>query len=226
MSLRTHLAMKIQDNIIPLDRALRPKSPGHYVVNEIFYSIQGEGKNAGLPMVFVRFSDCNLRCSKKNAGFDCDTEFMSGREMSLVQILDQAMALNPKRGWLLFTGGEPGLQLDQALVDAAHDLGWKIAIETNGTIELPSDIDWICVSPKSAEHTIGQRQANEVKYVRQFGMAIPECSIKADHYLISPAFQADGSVRMEDLEWCIKLVKENADRWELTVQYHKFLGVR
>ena len=218
--------MKIQTKIIPGESALRPKTPGTYVINEIFFSVQGEGKNSGVPMVFVRFSDCNLRCSKKNSGFDCDTEFMSGRELSLGQILDQAAALNPKKGWLLFTGGEPGLQVDERIVEHAHAQGWKVAIETNGTIELPPCIDWICVSPKSAEHTINQKRAHEVKYVRQFGMGIPDCSIKADHFLISPAFQADGSVRIEDLEWCLRLVKENGDKWALTVQYHKFLGVR
>jgi 7-carboxy-7-deazaguanine synthase len=210
---------------IPSEKALRARTPGSYVVNEIFFSLQGEGKKAGTPMVFVRFSDCNLRCSSVNAGFDCDTEFMSGREMTAQEILAECEALNPKKGWLLFTGGEPGLQLDDALVSKTRDIGWKIAIETNGTVELPSSIDWICVSPKSAEHTIRQRTAHEVKYVRRFGMGIPLPSVTADHYLISPAFQSDGSVSPTDLEWCIKLVKENPT-WSLAVQYHKFLQIR
>ena len=212
--------------VIPTEKALREISSGKYLVNEIFYSLQGEGKKAGTPMVFVRFADCNLRCSLVNAGFDCDTEFSSGRELSAEEILSEAQALNPKKGWLLFTGGEPGLQLDQALVEAAHSAGWRLAIETNGTIKLPDGIDWICVSPKSAEHTIRQRVANEVKYVRRHGMAIPEPSIEAEHYLLSPAFQPNGAVAREDLEWIVQLIKENPQKWGLTIQYHKILGIR
>ena len=211
---------------IPLEKALRERTSGTYVVNEIFYSLQGEGKNAGTPMVFVRFSDCNLRCSLSNAGFDCDTEFMSGREMSLAEILQAAETLNPKKGWMLLTGGEPGLQLDDAFATAAQAAGWKLAVETNGTIPLPASIDWICVSPKSAEHTIRQHTADEVKYVRRHGMAIPTPTIKATHYLISPGFQSDGTVSLSDLEWCMKLIKENPDQWSLSVQYHKILNIR
>ena len=211
---------------IPQEKALRERTSGTYVVNEIFYSLQGEGKNAGTPMVFVRFSDCNLRCSLSNAGFDCDTEFMSGREMSLIEILQAAETLKPKKGWMLLTGGEPGLQLDDAFATPAQAAGWKLAVETNGTIPLPSSIDWICVSPKSAEHTIRQRTADEVKYVRRHGMAIPTPTIKATHYLISPGFQSDGTVSLSDLEWCMKLIKENPDQWSLSVQYHKILNIR
>lgn len=211
---------------IPSDKALRERAPGTYVVNEIFYSLQGEGRNAGIPMVFVRFSDCNLRCSVLNAGFDCDTEFSSGRTMSLTEILREASSLNPKKGWMLLTGGEPGLQLDEEFISTARADGWKLAIETNGTIPLPESLDWICVSPKSAEHTIKQRVAHEVKYVRRHGMAIPEPTVRATHYLISPGFQSDGSVALADLEWCMKLVKEHPDRWALSVQVHKVLGIR
>lgn len=216
----------MQNATIPTEKALRPRTPGTYVVNEIFYSVQGEGRRAGTPMVFVRFSDCNLRCTWKNAGFDCDTEFMSGREMRLSEILAEATRLNEKRGWMLLTGGEPGLQLDAKFLEGAHAEGWRIAIETNGTVELPEGIDWICVSPKSAEHTIRQRYAHEVKYVRHYGMGIPLTEIEAEHYLVSPAFQADGSVRQEDMEWCMKLVKEHPERWALSMQYHKYLKIR
>jgi organic radical activating enzyme len=146
--------------------------------------------------------------------------------MPLEEILAECATLNPKKGWILFTGGEPGLQLDQSLVNAVHEAGWLAAIETNGTIALPSGLDWICVSPKSAEHTIRQRTADEVKYVRRHGMALPETSIVATHYLVSPAFQADGSISIADLEWCMKLVKEAPERWSLAVQYHKFLRIR
>jgi 7-carboxy-7-deazaguanine synthase len=211
---------------ISTEKALREITPGKYRVNEIFFSIQGEGRRAGTPMVFVRFSDCNLRCSVVNSGFDCDTEFMSGSEYSAEDILAEAERLDPRCGWILFTGGEPGLQLDQHLVDQAKSKNWRIAIETNGTIKLPQNIDWICVSPKSAEHTLRQRYAHEVKYVRCAGMQIPETSIEAEYYLISPAFLPDGAVKREDFDWCVDLVKQHSDKWALTIQYHKILGVR
>ena len=212
--------------VIPAEKALRPRSAGTYRVNEIFYSVQGEGRRAGTPMVFVRLSDCNLRCSWKNAGFDCDTEFISGREMTLADIEEFATRLNGKKGWMLLTGGEPGLQLDEPFIQHMKQAGWLLAIEINGTVKLPDGIDWICVSPKSAEHTLRQRVAHELKYVRHFGMSIPEPAVVADHYLLSPAFQSDGSVRKEDLEWCLDLVKQNPERWSLAIQYHKYLKVR
>lgn len=205
---------------------LESRRSGFYFVNETFFSLQGEGRLAGTPMVFIRFSQCNLRCTTSNAGFDCDTEFASFREISLDELLTEVSRLNQKKGWILLTGGEPALQVDKALVDRLHSEGWKIAIETNGTIPLPEGIDWICVSPKSAEHTLRQRRADEVKYVRRVGMAIPQTSIQAQHYLISPAFQPDGSVRPEDLAWCIELVKNNPAQWNLTFQSHKLVGLR
>jgi 7-carboxy-7-deazaguanine synthase len=197
-----------------------------YRVNEIFFSVQGEGNLMGTPMVFVRFAECNLRCSISNAGFDCDTEFASYRERTASEIVDEVTSLNPKKGWILFTGGEPGLQLDDALIQLLRGQGWKLAIETNGTVLLPEGLDWICVSPKTAEHTLRQKRAHELKYVRRSGMALPQPSISAEHYLISPAFQADGSIRREDLEWCIGLVKQEPETWRLTLQSHKLLGVR
>ena len=226
LSNNTPLVGGAAQSVIPTDKALHPRRVGKYRVNEIFYSIQGEGRRAGTPMVFVRFSDCNLRCTWKNAGFDCDTEFVSGREMTLTEIEEFAAILNDKKGWMLLTGGEPGLQLDKPFVEFMKTRGWLLAIETNGTVKLPDDLDWICVSPKSAEHTLRQRVANELKYVRHYGMNVPEPTVTADYYLISPAFQSDGSIRSEDLEWCVDLVKKNPERWSLAIQYHKYLKVR
>ncbi len=210
---------------IPVEK-LRLPEPGLYRVNEVFYSLQGEGVLAGTPMVFLRFSQCNLRCTIATVGFDCDTEFESGVVLTLEQVLQRVQAENPYGAeWVLFTGGEPALQVDTPLITALHDAGYRLAIETNGTIKLPDGLDWICVSPKTAEHTLRQRYANEVKYVRAYGQALPEPSIQAEHYLISPAFQPDGTVKREDLEWCIRLVLENP-RWRLTMQQHKIWGVR
>lgn len=218
------------------EQSLRPRTPGTYVVNEVFYSVQGEGINVGVPMVFVRFSDCNLRCARQNeAGFDCDTEFMSGKEMTLPELnqaIVRACAGSGMPGWVLLTGGEPMLQVDIPLLKQLLR-SWNVAIETNGTIDFPHDPEFgmtnhgihVCVSPKSAEHTVRLKAAHEVKYVRRAGQAIPETTVKAPHQLISPAAQADGSFLREDVEWCIQLVKENP-RWRLSLQTHKLMNVR
>jgi 7-carboxy-7-deazaguanine synthase len=200
-----------------------------YRVNEIFYSIQGEGRRAGEASVFVRFSGCNLKCSLKKSDispgfFNCDTEYTSGEEMSYEQVMDAVDAIARDCRWIVLTGGEPALQVDKYLVAAAHDRGYKVAVETNGTRELPKHIDWVTVSPKTAEHTILVRKCDEVKYLRAAGMAIPKTSITADHYLISPVFDA-GELSEADLTHCIELVKNNP-RWKLSVQQHNFWRLR
>ena len=194
-----------------------------YRVNEIFYSLQGEGVRAGTPNLFLRFSGCNLTCRRETEGFDCDTEFSSGRDLNISQILESLKKLGPRSEWVILTGGEPGLQIDQELIDRLHEAGFKIAIETNGTRELPEGIDWICVSPKSAEHTLRVKFAHELKYVRRAGQGIPKPSIKADHFLLSPAFDG-GSLTQENLQWCIELCKSNPP-WRLSVQNHKIWNV-
>lgn len=195
-------------------------------VNEIFYSLQGEGIRQGTPNVFVRFSGCNLTCSVDNeAGFDCDTEFTSGVKYTVEQLLEKINKLGNGCKNVILTGGEPSLQVNAELIKALKHDGWYIAIETNGTKELPDGLDWITVSPKSAEHTLKQLTANEVKYVRFTGTGIPKTKVKADFYLISPAFNADLSLDRKHLVHCIKLVKENPD-WRLSVQQHKEWMVR
>ena len=200
-----------------------------YRVNEIFYSLQGEGLRAGEASVFVRFSGCNLKCSLKKSDispgfFNCDTEFTSGREMGYAEIMDEVDSVANQCQWIVLSGGEPALQVDKHLVAAAHDRGYKVAIETNGTRHLPEHIDWVTVSPKTAEHTILVRKCDEVKYLRAAGMSIPKTSIEASHYLISPIFDA-GMVSMGDLRHCIQLVKDNP-KWRLSVQQHNMWEVR
>ncbi|PIR22014.1 MAG: hypothetical protein COV44_10105 [Deltaproteobacteria bacterium CG11_big_fil_rev_8_21_14_0_20_45_16] len=195
-----------------------------YKINEIFYSLQGEGVRAGTANVFIRFSDCNLRCSRNKEGFDCDTEFISGTQMNLDQILSQARSLSATCDWVILTGGEPSLQIDDSLLDALHTAGYKIAIESNGLRELSSKIDWICISPKTAESSLRQKTAHELKYVRALGMKIPNPSIKAEHYLISPAFEVD-HLPSENLEHCLNLIRDNP-KWRLSVQQHKIWKVR
>lgn len=195
-----------------------------YRINEIFYSLQGEGVRAGTANLFLRFSKCNLTCKVETHGFDCDTEFESGRDLALDEILAEFRALSPACRWVILTGGEPALQVDAELIDALHAAGYQLAIETNGTFALPPGIDWITVSPKVAEHAIRQRTAHEVKYVRGHGQAIPQTVVTAEHFLISPAFAGD-RVDPRALAWCLRLVEENPT-WRLSIQQHKVWGVR
>jgi len=195
-----------------------------YKINEIFYSLQGEGARAGTANVFVRFSDCNLRCIRSREGFDCDTEFVSGNEMSLLELLREIKKSSGECRSVILTGGEPALQIDDNLITALKSEGYFIAIETNGTKLLPEGIDWICVSPKTAEHTLKVKSANELKYVRRAGMALPEPSIKAEHYFISPSFDAE-SLDRSDLQYCIELCQKNP-KWRLSVQQHKIWKIR
>ncbi|HEV8578866.1 MAG TPA: 7-carboxy-7-deazaguanine synthase QueE [Thermoanaerobaculia bacterium] len=195
-----------------------------YLVNEIFYSLQGEGVRAGTPNFFLRLAKCNLACKVETHGFDCDTEFESGRWMNLPEIVDELRQLSETCDWIVLTGGEPALQVDREMIDALHGAGYRLAIETNGSMELPEGIDWITVSPKVAEHAIRQRKAHEVKYVRGYGQAIPRTVVEAEHYLISPAFEGD-RLEPRTLDWCIRLCKENPP-WRLSVQQHKVWKVR
>lgn len=212
-----------------------------YKVNEIFWSPQGEGIRAGEMSCFVRFTGCNLKCAveagpKSIGGFDCDTEFESGRWYNMQELLEalrQTIGLQPSVDrvlpWIVFTGGEPGLQVDRELCDALHEAGYLLAIETNGSIALedetgPLPLDWITVSPKVAEHAIKQRRASEVKYVRAYGQALPKTVVEADYMLVSPAF--NGLLTdPRTVQWCIKLVSEDP-RWRLTSQQHKLWQVR
>jgi 7-carboxy-7-deazaguanine synthase len=211
-----------------------------YLVNEIHYTIHGEGVNTGLPHVFVRFSKCNCRCSF------CDTEFESGLAYTakeLVQAIHTKSqvrnipddikvegalvnkfydALNYNR--ILLCGGEPLLQVDDELVKAFKQWGFHISIETNGTLPCPEGIDWITCSPKIAEHALKLKFANELKYVRDDTQGIPKPSIEAANYIISPMFDGD-TVRPEVMEHCVQLVKDNPG-WRLGCQNHKFWGVR
>jgi 7-carboxy-7-deazaguanine synthase len=195
-----------------------------YLINEIFYSLQGEGVRAGTPNLFVRFARCNLECRAEREGFDCDTEFESGRWLGADEVVAECRALTPVCGWIVATGGEPALQLDAELIEELHRAGYRLAVETNGSRELPPGIDWLTVSPKVAEHAVRQRTAHEVKYVRGYGQAIPKTVVAAEHYLISPAF--DGlELDARTLDWCIRLCRDNPP-WRLSVQQHKLWHVR
>lgn len=196
-----------------------------YRVNEIFLSLQGEGARAGSANVFVRFSNCNLRCVKEREGFDCDTEFISGRDFSLLELVEEVRKAGGNCRAIVFTGGEPALQMDGEVIKKFHEAGFYLAIETNGTIPLPEGLDWICVSPKTADHTLRVLKADEVKYVRHAGQTLPaKISIEAVHKFVSPAF-AESGLDPENLSYCTQLVKENPE-WKLSVQQHKIWKVR
>lgn len=218
-------------------------SEGVYLVNEVFYTIHGEGVRYGTPHVFVRFAQCDMSCSF------CDTEFESFEEMTAEQILNRATELtqleplstkrvkdavqhgqstverNPCRN-VLFCGGEPLLQLNDLLVKAFKDAGWFVAVETNGTHPAPQGVDWITCSPKVAEHALGLDFAHELKYVRSYGQGIPRPRCKALHYLISPVFEGN-RLDAKTVKWCVQLVRDNP-QWRLTLQHHKttFGGIR
>jgi len=203
-----------------------------FQVNEIFYSLQGEGIRAGTANVFIRFTGCNLRCSVEPGplspgGFDCDTEFMSGRKMDQGDIVREALKCSNGGTdvGIVFTGGEPGLQVTPELVQALKAYFNPVCIETNGTVNVDKlHLDWITVSPKVAEHAIEQIIASEVKYVRGYGQGIPKPVIQAGFYLISPAFDG-GLVQHRTMEWCVALVRDNP-KWRLSVQQHKLWNVR
>jgi 7-carboxy-7-deazaguanine synthase len=201
-----------------------------YRVNDIFGpTLQGEGMRAGSAAVFLRFAGCNLRCSLaagdlSPGGFDCDTEFRSYRTMSAEAIWAAVSALAGPVQWIIVSGGEPALQLDRALVDHLHGAGFRLAIETNGTVDVSGlGLDWITCSPKVAEHAVKVLEANEVKYVRNYGQGIPQPRCRAPEKYISPASSGDGIDRRA-LAWCVQLVKENPE-WRLTWQAHKLWGV-
>lgn len=202
-----------------------------YRINEVFYSLQGEGMRAGTANVFVRFTGCNMKCriepgELSPGGFDCDTEFASGRSLTAKELIEWVMSTDPHEcGWVIFTGGEPGLQLDASLVEQFHLAGYKCAVETNGSIDLTGlGLDWTCVSPKVAEHAVRQLYADEVKYVRAHGQGIPKPACLATNKLLSPAFNGL-DIDRASLNWCIDLVRENPE-WRLSVQLHKSWTIR
>lgn len=200
------------------------------VVNEVFTSVQGEGVRAGTANVFVRFSGCNLRCDllpgpRSPGGFACDTEFASGRKLSQEELLAWIeQEAGPVR-WAILTGGEPLLQVTPEFVQALHDRQFKVAVETNGTVDPTGlGLDFVACSPKVAEHCVKVQTCDELRYVRAWGQGLPAPAAEAAYRFISPAF--DGlELNQRHLDWCIQLVKENPS-WRLSVQAHKFLRVR
>ena len=209
-----------------------------YQVKEIFYTLQGEGANAGRPAVFCRFAGCNLWSGREQdratavCSF-CDTDFvgtdgtLGGRFADANSLADQVAAQWPSRDqanrFVVMTGGEPLLQVDAALIDALHARGFEIAVETNGTIAAPAGIDWICVSPKAGAPWV-QREGHELKVVwpqAVFDLAELETA-NFKHRYLQPM---DNVLKSANLTACIALCLQRP-AWRLSLQTHKMTGIR
>jgi 7-carboxy-7-deazaguanine synthase len=209
-----------------------------YAVKEIFYTLQGEGANAGRPAVFCRFAGCNLWTGREADRAEavcrfCDTQFVGtdgpgGGKFAAPAALAGAVAAawpagHPAaRPLVVCTGGEPLLQLDPPLIEALHSVGFEIAVETNGTVEPPPGIDWLCVSPK-AEATLIVTAGDELKLVFPQEGAEPARYERLDfrHFFLQPM---DGPMREVNtraaLAYCLA-----HPRWRLSLQTHKLLGI-
>jgi 7-carboxy-7-deazaguanine synthase (Cx14CxxC type) len=209
-----------------------------YAVKEIFYTLQGEGANSGRPAVFCRFAGCNLWSGREEDRADatcrfCDTDFVGtdgaggGRFADAAALARQIRSAWPDDGaarerFVVCTGGEPLLQLDQPLVDALHGEGFTIAVETNGTCAPPEGLDWICVSPKAGAPLLLTR-GQELKLVYPQDGIEPRRfeDLAFDHFFLQPM---DGPERQRNtaraVEYCLA-----HPRWRLSLQTHKFIGI-
>lgn len=215
-----------------------------YAVKELFHTLQGEGHNAGRSAVFLRFSGCNLWSGRPedrgratgSCGAWCDTDFFGtdgpggGRFADAGELARSALACwrasthatTNTKPFIVCTGGEPMLQLDRALIDALHASDFEIGVETNGTLAVPDEVDWICVSPKAGSVLV-QRSGDELKLV------FPQCSLDPDelaelrfrYFFLQPM---DGERREENTRRAIEYCLKNP-HWRLSLQLHKGLGL-
>lgn len=210
-----------------------------YTVKEIFYTLQGEGAQSGRAAVFCRFVGCNLWSGQEKDRATaickfCDTDFL-GHEgpdggkfetaFALADRIEQTWrsASSPATRFVVFTGGEPLLQLDRSLIDAMHARKFEVAVETNGTVAAPQGLDWICVSPKAGTKLI-QTTGDELKLVFPQAQAMPEGfqSLSFRHFFLQPM---DGPSRNSNTEEAIRYCLANPV-WRLSLQTHKFAGIR
>jgi 7-carboxy-7-deazaguanine synthase len=208
-----------------------------YAVKEIFYTLQGEGANTGRPAVFCRFAGCNLWTGREHQRAEatckfCDTDFVGtdgpgGGSFATPEALAATVAAawpeaDPEQRFVVCTGGEPLLQLDEPLLAALHDAGFEIAVETNGTLAPPAGVDWLCVSPKAGS-TLVVRSGDEIKLVFPQAGADPAEfeGLRFRHFFLQPM---DGPEREANtaaaLQYCL-----THPRWRLSLQTHKLLGI-
>lgn len=211
-----------------------------YSVKEIYYTLQGEGAQTGRPAVFLRFSGCNLWSGREVHRAEsvcrfCDTDFVGtdgkgGGKFESAELLADAV----KRAWprdcidespyVVCTGGEPLLQLDSLAIDALHDAGFEIGVESNGTLPAPAGIDWLCISPKGSAELI-QRSGDELKLVYPQDEAQAQPSMFVDlhfeHFFLQPLDSPDRDANTRTtIEFCL-----SNPRWKLSLQTHKFIGI-
>jgi 7-carboxy-7-deazaguanine synthase len=208
-----------------------------YAVKEIFYTLHGEGAQTGRPAVFCRFAGCNLWSGREAdraraiCSF-CDTDFVGtggtdgGRYPDAERLADRIAAQWPPGAaarFVVCTGGEPLLQLDPPLIDALHDRGFEIAVETNGTIPAPSGLDWVCVSPKAGAGLVVAR-GDELKIVvPQTGLdPLDFVHLAFRRFSIQPM---DGPDRVRNTELAVAFCRAHP-QWQLSLQTHKLVGYR
>ncbi|MYN45823.1 7-carboxy-7-deazaguanine synthase [Pseudoduganella sp. FT93W] len=208
-----------------------------YSIKEIFYTLQGEGAHAGRPAVFCRFSGCNLWTGREQDRAQaicqfCDTDFVGtdgeggGKFATPAELAATINALWPASyaasKYVVFTGGEPLLQLDGPLIEAMHAQGFTIAIETNGTLPVPAGVDWICVSPKMGS-TLAVSKGNEIKVViPQTGQDLSAYEgLDFEHYFVQAM---DGPLAEFNTRLAIETCKRNP-KWKLSLQTHKLLQI-
>jgi len=209
-----------------------------YAVKEIFYTLQGEGAQAGRAAVFCRFAGCNLWSGRESDRASaicrfCDTDFIGvngpgGGKFETAQDLAEAITATWPSGrthgarFVVCTGGEPLLQLDRELIDALHVYDFEVAVETNGTVEAPAGIDWVCVSPKAGA-TLVQKSGDELKLVfPQANAQPPEFEgLAFRHFFLQPM---DGPDRELNTELAVRYCMEHPI-WRLSLQTHKLLGI-
>lgn len=205
-----------------------------YAVKEIYYTLQGEGHHTGRPAVFCRFAGCNLWTGREKDRHKaicsfCDTDFWgidgeNGGKYTTSELATIIADLYPigHKGYVVFTGGEPALQLDKTLIDALHERKFEVAIETNGTIALAEGIDWICVSPK-ADTDIIVTKGNELKLVYPQPENTPDTYILMDfdYFYLQPL---DDENWKSNTQATVDYVKQHP-KWNISTQTHKYLEI-
>jgi 7-carboxy-7-deazaguanine synthase (Cx14CxxC type) len=209
-----------------------------YAVKEIFLTLQGEGMHAGRRAVFLRFAGCNLWSGREEDRSSaicqfCDTDFVGMDGENGGRYEAEALAAKVALLWgegrehryVVMTGGEPMLQVDDAIVDALHAQGFTIAIESNGTIAAHPGIDWVCISPKAGSDIV-QRAGNELKLVWPQADVDPLAmeSWQFDHFLIQPMDRGGAELNAESRKEAIAFVSAHP-KWRLSLQNHKLLGL-
>jgi 7-carboxy-7-deazaguanine synthase len=208
-----------------------------YSIKESFYTLQGEGNHAGRPAVFCRFTGCNLWSGREEDRSSavcqfCDTDFVGvdgeggGKFKTALALAERINSLwpasYPQTKYVVFTGGEPLLQLDANLINAMHQFGFEIAIETNGTLPVPEGVDWVCVSPKMGSKLVVLKGSELKVVIPQLGQPMSEyAALDFKHFFVQAM---DGPLQADNLRLAIEYCKAHP-QWKLSVQTHKLLQI-